>query len=417
VNAAGQVSGYADFPAGTRAVRFTDGVGWIVPPGLDLTYSVANGINAHGDLTGTHVTAAGATRAFRYTDATRVLDLDPLPGGTIGIGMAINAAGDVAGYGDTPTGIRGFRAGAGLPPILLPTLGGRSGAACGVNEAGQVAGYADTAAGYQHAVRIDVNLGIVDAGTFDGPAFMSNACAIDSDGLIGGSAAGAGGYHAFTFDGVTLKRLDGVFTTNSSNVEAIAAGTSVGWFRLADRSTRAFVHTTADGATDLNSRLPAGSGWVLSRATGVSVKGQIVGEGLLNGVAHVFRLTPPAPKDTTPPVITSLTATPSLIWPPTGRMVDVVLSVTATDNVDPSPTCALTSVTGAPPADVEITGALTARLRAATNGDNQLGAHELYGSTDDIRIYVLTVTCSDRAQNKVSGTVNVTVARPIVPRL
>jgi probable HAF family extracellular repeat protein len=413
VNAAGQVSGYVDLPSGSRAVRFTDGVGWAYLPGLDLTYSVATGINAHGDLTGYHVTAAGAIRAFRYYSSTGVVeDLAPLPGGTSTFGMAINAAADVAGYSDTPAGVRGFRAAVGLPAVQLPTLGGVFGSACGVNDAGQVAGVATDAAGHQHAVRIDPNLGMFDASTFNGAAGTSHACAIDSDGLIGGYAAAGTGYHAFTFDGLTLKRLDDVFVTTFSSVEAIAAGTSVGWFNGADRTAHAFVHTNIDGSTELNSRLPAGSGWVLRRAKSVNARGQIVGEGLLNGAARVFRLTPAAPKDTTPPVITSLTATPSRIWPPNGRMVNVVLSVTATDDVDQSPTCALTSVTGAPAADVEITGALTARLRAAKDDNDQQGEHEAQGDSDDTRVYVLHVTCSDRSQNKVEGTVNVTVARP-----
>jgi uncharacterized membrane protein len=611
VNAAGQVSGYVDRLDGTFAVRYTNGVGWTYLPGLDLAFSVANGINAQGDLTGYHVTAAGTTRAFRYLAATGVVeDLDLLPDGSImTVGVAINAAGDVAGYGDAAGVFRAFRAVAGFPPVVLPTLGGASGSACGINETGQVVGTADTASGIQHAVRINMDLGIVDAGSFDGPTGASYACAIDADGVIGGNAAGSGGYHAFTFDGVTLTKLDDVFATKSSNVEAMAAGTSVGWFTLADRTSHAFVHTTVDGSTDLNSRLPAGSGWVLSRALGVNAGGQIVGDGLLNGVVHVYRLTPATPKDTTPPVftsltatpssifppkgqnvtvtvtatatddsgvapvctldhitspgapssdfavtgansatvravagrvytlhevcvdgatnaawssvdvtvlrdttppvitsvtatpsrvwppnetmvpvtvavsatddvddvpscglssitgtgvtaadyaitgplsakvratggrtytlhvtcadaagnrseasvdvvvppdvtapvITSLTATPSRIWPPTGKMADVVVSVTATDDVDASPTCTLTSVTGAPAADVLITGPLTVRLRAATN-DNHEGAHEARGSDDDIRIYVLHVTCSDRARNKVSGAVNVTVA-------
>ena len=42
----------------------------------------------------------------------------------------------------------------------------------------------------------------------------------------------------------------------------------------------------------------------------------------------------------------------------------------------------------------------------------QQGEHEAQGDSDDTRIYVLHVTCSDRSQNKVEGTVNVTVARP-----
>ena len=45
--------------------------------------------------------------------------------------------------------------------------------------------------------------------------------------------------------------------------------------------------------TDLNSRLPAGSGWVLEAATAINDSGEIVGWGRHNGVRHAYRLSPP----------------------------------------------------------------------------------------------------------------------------
>jgi hypothetical protein len=45
--------------------------------------------------------------------------------------------------------------------------------------------------------------------------------------------------------------------------------------------------------TDLNELLPAGSGWVLTSASGISDGGQIVGTGTLNGMTKAFLLTPP----------------------------------------------------------------------------------------------------------------------------
>jgi hypothetical protein len=43
---------------------------------------------------------------------------------------------------------------------------------------------------------------------------------------------------------------------------------------------------------DLNSLIPANSGWVLQFANGINDQGQIVGEGTLNGQAEGFLLTP-----------------------------------------------------------------------------------------------------------------------------
>lgn len=42
--------------------------------------------------------------------------------------------------------------------------------------------------------------------------------------------------------------------------------------------------------TDLNSLLPAGSGWVLGQATAINDLGQIVGFGSINGQTHAFLL-------------------------------------------------------------------------------------------------------------------------------
>ena len=93
----------------------------------------------------------------------------------------------------------------------------------------------------------------------------------------------------------SLTDLDS-FGSSLSNADGIADGTTVGYFTLADGvSTHAFVHTDADGTADLNTRIPSDSGWTLTKAQAISTSGRIVGEGLLNGQPHVFRLTPPVP--------------------------------------------------------------------------------------------------------------------------
>jgi len=43
---------------------------------------------------------------------------------------------------------------------------------------------------------------------------------------------------------------------------------------------------------DLNDLIPAGSGWVLTEATGINDSGQIVGNGTLGGVERAFLLNP-----------------------------------------------------------------------------------------------------------------------------
>jgi hypothetical protein len=100
------------------------------------------------------------------------------------------------------------------------------------------------------------------------------------------------------------------------------------------------------------------------------------------------------PPDTTPPTITALSASPNLVWPPNGKMVTVTLFVSATDDVDATPTCALMSITGASAADAVIAGQFTASVRATKD-----------------TVYVLHVGCRDRAGNLAQGAVAVTVSK------
>jgi hypothetical protein len=43
---------------------------------------------------------------------------------------------------------------------------------------------------------------------------------------------------------------------------------------------------------DLNTLIPAGSGWVLMIATGINSRGQIIGDGRFGGNPRAFLLTP-----------------------------------------------------------------------------------------------------------------------------
>lgn len=53
-----------------------------------------------------------------------------------------------------------------------------------------------------------------------------------------------------------------------------------------------FLWTEGNGMQDINSLIRPGSGWVLNSASGINVRGQIIGSGTLNGQNHGFLLTP-----------------------------------------------------------------------------------------------------------------------------
>ncbi len=104
--------------------------------------------------------------------------------------------------------------------------------------------------------------------------------------------------------------------------------------------------------------------------------------------------------DTTPPVITSVTVTPSSIWPPNQKLVNVTVSATATDVVDAAPLVRIYVITcdeSITSADAVITGLLTARLRADRN------------ALQDGRVYTLHIEAIDASGNRSTATVTVTV--------
>lgn len=103
------------------------------------------------------------------------------------------------------------------------------------------------------------------------------------------------------------------------------------------------------------------------------------------------------------PAVISAGASPSILWPPNHKMVEVTVTAGVTDNC-PAPGCAVTAVSSNEPSnglgdgdaapDWEIVDATHVRLRAERSG------------TGTGRLYTLTVTCGDQ-----TGTVSVTVPR------
>jgi hypothetical protein len=101
--------------------------------------------------------------------------------------------------------------------------------------------------------------------------------------------------------------------------------------------------------------------------------------------------------DTTPPIIESLSVTPTTLWPPNHKMVPVFAEVVATDTCDPNPVCAIVAVNSDEPQegtgdgnfspDWLLLGGLTADLRAERAGPR------------DGRVYTLTVECTDTSGN------------------
>ncbi|HYC91511.1 MAG TPA: HYR domain-containing protein [Thermoanaerobaculia bacterium] len=112
-------------------------------------------------------------------------------------------------------------------------------------------------------------------------------------------------------------------------------------------------------------------------------------------------------QDTTAPAVTQISATPGALWPPNHQMVNVTVSATLTDAVDPSPTWKIVSVSsnqptqgtgdGDQPVDWVITGPTTLQLRSERSHGKE-------------RIYTITIETRDALGNAGTAIVVVRVA-------
>lgn len=113
-------------------------------------------------------------------------------------------------------------------------------------------------------------------------------------------------------------------------------------------------------------------------------------------------------RDTTPPAIQGVAATPDQLWPPNHKLHTIAVAVSASDTCDPDSSCAVIGVVSNEPdagldaddvpGDTEIVDAATVRVRAerASEGSG--------------RVYTIRVECRDATGNASQGTVPVYVA-------
>jgi probable HAF family extracellular repeat protein len=199
--------------------------------------------------------------------------------------------------------------------IDLGHLGGNVSLARGINNNGQVVGYSFTGAvdkygnGVYHGFRWDSTNGMVDVGTLKSD-LNSSVGGINDSGTMAGASSTAPVQeiakktgriyyvqtdHAVTWSsGPSIKKL----ATSQAwgiNASGLVVGYTIGDAPEVDHAwvwVPSQPNGTSDQLTDLDSLIPAGSGWVLNRATGINDAGQVVGTGTINGVSHGFLLTP-----------------------------------------------------------------------------------------------------------------------------
>jgi probable HAF family extracellular repeat protein len=261
-------------------------------PGAD--YSTANAVNNAGQIAGTaDRTSGGFGYPVRWSATGVLTDLGGPVTNELGVGNAIDPAGRVAGgqrlansegdpvaelystkgtpafLGNPPdslaaaAGINALDQVVGSPAFVwkagtikmlpaLPGVGAGDDGATAINIAGQVVGWSGTTSGAQHAALWSPAGAITDLGTIDGISF-NQANAINAAGQVVGTA----------------------------DPRCEPCVNPVAWLR-----------NPGGTLTDLNTLIPAGSGWILKQANGINDRGRIVGAGLHNGALHAYLLIP-----------------------------------------------------------------------------------------------------------------------------
>ena len=322
------------------------------PAGAGEQTSVALGINNQSMISYRAAGANGYSAGYVYSGGKSTL-LPSLGGRATVLGLNINEAGQVAGYGRTagtdPTAANPFHAGLWSPTASgyavtdLGTLGGTNSYGNWVSSNGQVAGNNDTASGSSHGFRYangkmndlaplstgttsganSVNRSGVAVGfstntsdptgtyvatywdqagaiheiPYVGAGHYSTAISVYDNGMILGSVDETADdltANGFTYDVNTGAMTDLGYLSpefpNASPSAMNASGVIVGQSGNVDLTDyRAFVYLNGQ-MVDLNTLVNA-PGWTLEFATNINDAGQITGEGTdPNGYEHAFVL-------------------------------------------------------------------------------------------------------------------------------
>jgi probable HAF family extracellular repeat protein len=286
--------------------------------------------------------------AFLWSKSSGMRDLGTLSGGTVSGALGINDANQIVGYsnikGQSATNFIAFLWTSKGGMVNLGTLsGGHASAAFEVSSSGLIAGDSFISTGKVNATSwsnnkiqnlgalpksiftagLDINddneivgesvfsygppfkshgfswisgKGMTDLGTlWGGVSSMANA--INSSGVIVGQSDGkttGGHWHAVMWD--TARKIHDLGTISGGTYSvAFAVNDSnvvVGYGNLSNNAARAMIWTSSSGMKDLNSLIPASSGWVLVNANAINKLGQITGYGTIKGFNHAFLLTP-----------------------------------------------------------------------------------------------------------------------------
>jgi probable HAF family extracellular repeat protein len=389
INKDGDITGCDDVSGGAtfHAFRSTVSGGYEDLGTNGSSGACAFSINDAGDVVGLYADPSGLVEhPFIARKGTAMQNLHLTYPGILDL-RAISNDGSLVGATNQFTPFRTF------PDGTFHELSSTSGGGMAINGAGDIAGYAYFGINPHYtAFRYTEATGLVGLGTLSGEYSM--ATAINAGGTVVGYYGGEGPWRAFRArPGFGMEDL-GVVTGSQPGLGATAyaintAGEIVGASAVPGTSL-AFIHTDAEGMVDLNGLIPLANraAFSLYQAVGINDAGQIVAGSYDGSEYGTVRLVPVQNFD--PPMIQPV-ATPSLLRSANNRMVPVTIDPRAKDEFDPSPSCQITHVTNSDmpflhnDPDVRITSPLTVELRASVRG----------GFAG--RVYVVAIACSNVA--------------------
>jgi probable HAF family extracellular repeat protein len=252
----------------------------------DLGVGVAYAVNNLGETAGYASQGNSIFHATAWNHDGTVSDLLTLNGFDSSLASGINDSGTVVGVSFSSQNLSnqaGFRwtASTGMQAI------DGAATATSVSTNGDVSGMTQDS----RAAIFTVDGTIINLGTLGD---FSLATSVNSQRhAVGYSPLQSGGpVHAFFYNGTTLQDLgslqsgDAMVASSLSDSDLIVGTSNLNGHALA------WVWSATTGIEDLNSLIPADSGWVLTVASGIDVNGRIVGAGVANGAVHGFLLTP-----------------------------------------------------------------------------------------------------------------------------
>ncbi len=261
----------------------------VYPADINDQMVVAGTVQAELDLRFTH--------AFRW--ANHQMDLLASLGGPYSTGLAINAAGVVAGSAQASDGARHAAVWRGKQPRDLGLLGhGDYSSAHSINDQGDVVGEANTVpkgkpqAFFWHAGKMQ-QLPALPGGT------TCSAQAINNRGVMIGSCELPNGLgHGMIWRNGSVEDLGIIGEPDEATSLALDINSwnqVVGVAQPEDGKLKAFLWEEGK-MINLNQVIDPNSGWRLLVASRINDKGEILGRGYLKGSIHAFTLEPSSGK-------------------------------------------------------------------------------------------------------------------------